>query len=277
MTSILERLDDLIRGSLHRFVDRALEKRSLVLYDQAVRDMEAAIAHLEEATTTMYAAARVNERRLARHREGVQRLEQRLERLTDEGVEPTTERMMVAQGALEAKGSLVAETQAQIERQQAQYETLAKRLAGTEVYAEALRDARPRLESLLVLARAYRSVERVELTLEGLRGLGGDAEVATVADSIYQRFNEAQARLDLIGRAKDLEILAELEQAQVEDQLAQRRRRLGLEPEPEEVETPATTITPAAPSPEPTGSEPAPDEPTAPTDPPANAPPSPCE
>jgi phage shock protein A len=264
MTSILERLDDLIRGNLHRLVDRALENSSLALYDQDVRDMEQAIDHFEEATVTMYAAARANERRLAQHQEDLERLEQRLERLQAEGVASTTERMMVAQAELEAKRGLVVETQAQIERQQDQYETLKKRSAETQVIAETLTDARPRLESLLVLARAYRSVEQVELTLEALRGLGGDTEVAMVADSIYQRFNEAQARLDLMNQVDDLEMLAELEQAEVEDQLAARRRRLGLEPEPEELKAPPPPTSSEPPAPETPAPEPTPDEPVDP-------------
>lgn len=261
MTSILERLDDWIRGSLHRFVDRALENNSLILYDQDVRDMEEAVEHLEEAATGMYAAARANERRLAQHQEDVARLEGRLERLAAGGVALTSERMMVAQAELEAKRGLVADTQAQIERQQAQYETLAKRVVETKVLAQTLEEARPRMESLLVLARAYRSVERVELTLEGLRGLGGDTEVAMVADGIYQRFNAAQARLELIEQAEDLEMLAELEQVEVEEQLARRRQRLGLEAEPEADEALAAAV------PEPTEPEPGPDEPLEPDSP----------
>jgi phage shock protein A len=261
MTSILERLDDWIRGSLHGFVDRALENNSLILYDQDVRDMDEAVDHLEEAATGMYAAARANERRLAQHQEDVVRLEGRLERLAAEGVAPTSERVMVAQAELEAKRGLVAETQAQIERQQAQYETLAKRVVETKVLAGTLEEERPRMESLLALARAYRSVERVELTLEGLRGMGGDTDVAMVADSIYQRFNAAQTRLDLIEQAQDLEMLAELERAEVDDQLARRRERLGLEPEPEVEKAPAVA------SPEPAEPEPGPEEPVAPDSP----------
>jgi len=264
MTSILERLDDLIRGNLHRLVDRALENSSLALYDQDVRDMEQAIDHFEEATATMYAAARANERRLVQHQEDVEQLERRLERLQAEGVPSTTERMMVAQAELDAKRSLVVETQAQIERQQAQHETLKKRLAETQVVAETLIDARPRMESLLVLAKAYRSVEQVEMTLEALKGLGGDTEVAMVADSIYQRFNEAQARLELMDQVEDLELLAELEQVEVEDQLAERRRRLGLAPEPEDVAEQPTSTTLGPPPPEPPTPEPTPDEPADP-------------
>jgi phage shock protein A len=253
MTSILERLDDLIRGSLHRFVDRALANSSLALFDQDVRDMQDAIGYVEEAAVNMYAAARANERRLAQHQADVEQLERRVERLAAEGVAPASERMMVAQAELQAKRDLVTETQAQIERQQAQYETLKKSVPELELRAETLRDTRPRLETLLVLARAHHSVERVELTLEALRGLGGDAEVATVADSIYQRLDQAQARLQAMHQ-EDLEIQAELEQAALDDQMAERRQRLGLESEPET-------------APEPPAPEPAPDEPVAPPDP----------
>jgi hypothetical protein len=136
------------------------------------------------------------------------------------------------------------------------------------------------LESLLVLARAYRSIEQVELTLEGLRGLGGDTDVAMVADGIHQRLNEAQARQELIAQADDLEMLAELEQAEVDDALAQRRQRLGLEPEevaappasPPESTAPDESAPPPASPPEPT----APDGPAPPPDP-STTPSSPSE
>jgi len=250
MASILERLDDLIRGNLHRLVDRALESNSLVMFDADVRDMHAAIAHVEEAAVNMYAAARANERRLTEHQEKLARMEQRLERLATEGVAPTSERMMVAQAELEATRELVAATQAQIERQQGQYETLARQQAELKLRAETLEDSRPRMESLLVLARAYRSVERVELTLEALRGMGGDAEVALIADDIYRRFAEAQARQELIQQTTDLEALAQIEQAQVEDQLAERRQRLGLASEAEAQDQPAPETQPTAPAPD---------------------------
>ncbi len=233
MTSILERLDDLIRGGLHRFVDRALQSDSLVMFDQDVRDMYAAIEHVRAAALDMYAAARANERRLARHQDKLAGLEKRVARLEAEGVPPTSERIMVAQAELEATRELVTQTQAQIERQQAQYEALVRQQAELQVRAGTLQDSRPRLESLLALTRAYRSIERVEMTLDALRGMGGDTEVAKIADDIYRRFAEAEARQEMIQQTTDLEMLAELEKATVEDQLAARRRRLGLEGAPD--------------------------------------------
>ncbi len=250
MASILQRLDDLIRGSLHRFVDRALANNSLVFFDQDVRDMEAAIAHLEKATAGMYAAARANERRLTQHQEDVAELEKHLERLVARGVESTSERWMVAQAELDAKRGLVIETQAQIERQQAQYETLMKQLREVEVVSQTLQDSRPRLESLLILARAHRSVKKVEMTLEGLRGLGG-TEVAGVAEGIYRRFYEAETRLEAIRQAEDLSMVAEIQELEVEDQLEARRRRLGLAPDVVMPAPPRDAVAPASGSPEP--------------------------
>jgi hypothetical protein len=200
----------------------------------------------------MYAAARANERRLAQQQEDALRLEQRLTRLQVDGAAAMSESRMIAEAELMAKRELVAGTQAQIERQQAQYEALQRESAETRVLATTLTDERPRLESLLALVRAYRSVERVELTLEALRGHGGDAEVATIADNIFQRFSEAQARIEMMRQAEDLEVLAQLEEAEVEDQLAERRHRLGLESEPGPVKPPATASAPATPEPGPT-------------------------
>ena len=118
-----------------------------------------------------------------------------------------------------------------------------------------------------------RSVDRVEMTLEALRGVGGDTEVAMVADSIYQRLDEAQARQDAIHEVEDVQMLAELQEIAVEDQLEARRQRLGLAPEaePEVVEaTPAPEPAPPDDAPEPEGRPPD-DAPEAPADTPPSA------
>jgi phage shock protein A len=235
MTSILERLDDLIRGNLHRVVDRALENNSMALFDQDVRDMEAAINHVEEAAINMYAAARANERRLARQQRELEMLEQLVDRYALPDASVSLEKKAAAETQLEVQRELVAETAEQIDRQQAQYETLVRNESELRTRAKSLRDLRPRLESLLALTRARRSVERVEMTLDALRGLGGNSEVALVADSIYQRLGEIEARQATLREAEALQ--EELKAETVVDQLTQRRRRLGLAQEQEEAET----------------------------------------
>ena len=65
---------------------------------------------------------------------------------------------------------------------------------------------------------------------------------------------EVQARQELIQQSEDWEMLVELEQAEVEDQLTQRRRRLGLEPEVIETSPPPPVS--EAPLPEPIPDEP---------------------
>jgi phage shock protein A len=246
MTSILERLDDLIRGNLHRVVDRALENNSVALFDQDVRDMEAAIDHVEEAAINMYAAARANERRLARHQKELAMLEQLVDRYAQPETSVSPEKKATAEAQLEVQRELVAETAEQIERQQAQYETLVRNESELRTRARSLRDLRPRLESLLALIRARRSVERVEMTLDALRGLGGDSEVALVADSIYQRLGEIEARQATLREAEALQ--EELEAETVVDQLTQRRRRLGLAPDvPDATTKPEPETTDVAP------------------------------
>ncbi len=242
MTSVLERIYNYIHGSLHRFVDQALENNSLALFDQEVRDMEAAIEHVEEAAAGMYAAARANERRLARHQEEVENLERLHQRLLQRGDES---RAATVEQELAVQRDLVATTQAQIERQQRQYESLVRGRAEARVRAKALQGERPRLESLLVLVRAYRAIDRVNLTLDALRGMGGQPEVASIADSIYQRLHQAEIQQEKIRQADDLDVLEELERFEVADQLAERRQRLGLAEEPDQEEPKPAPAEPA--------------------------------
>jgi hypothetical protein len=79
-------------------------------------------------------------------------------------------------------------------------------------------------------AEAGELVEKIELTLGSIARLGDESAAGRIAAGIQQRFDEAELRWQMA--AADLaadQALAESEEAQVESQLAERMRRLGLD------------------------------------------------
>ena len=223
MASLWEKISQ----KLHAIVDRALEARSMALYDQYVRDVEAYGRQVEESAAMMYAGIQANKRRLVRHKADEHRLDGRIDELTLAGDEESA-RML--QGDLEIQGGLVATTRAQIAKQEADYQLL---LAGRQETGERLqlvRGERPAVESLLAVVRAGQLIEEIELSLGSLARLGEESAAGRVAVGIQRRFDEAETRWQMASmQMRAEEASEEAEKVQVESQLVERMRRLGLD------------------------------------------------
>ncbi len=223
MLSLWERISQ----KLHAIVDRALEARSLALYDQYIRDVEAYGHQVEESAARIYAGIEANKRRLVKAEETERNLAYRLERLTGVGDDSSKR---IAQGDLDVQRQLLATTRAQIANQEVDYRRLLNGRQETRERLVLIRNERPAVESLLAVVRAGELVEKIELTLGSLARLGDESAAGRIAAGIQGRFDEAEIRWQMA--AADLaadQALVESETAQVESQLAERMRRLGLD------------------------------------------------
>jgi archaellum component FlaC len=235
---------DRIGRKLHAIVDRALENSSVALYDQSLRDMEDYIVHVEEAAVGMKAAAEGNKRRLAQYQSEVDILDTRLNQLT---AEDQAEQAQRVQQALNVKRQQIADTQAQIERQEEQHKALVHNWETLKERLRVLQGERGSVVALLTLARAERTIGNIEHTLGGLADLGTHSQIGAMAGHILQRLDEAEARLALVDvDAEVARAAAAIEEARVEEQLVERRRRLGMAIE--EVKTSETPVAEEQPS-----------------------------
>ena len=237
---------DRISDKLHAIVDRALENSSVALYDQSLRDMEDYILHVEEASVSMKAAAEGNKRRLAQYQSEVDILDTRLNQLTTEGQTDQTQRV---QHALNIKQQLLTDTQAQIERQEEQHEALVHNWQTLKERLRVLQGERGSVVALLALANAEHTIDSIEYTLGSLAGLSTHSEIGTMAGHILQRLDEAEARLALVDvDAEVARAASAIEEARVEEQLVERRRRLGMvvEEVKEPSEAPVATEQPSS-------------------------------
>jgi hypothetical protein len=258
VTALWQEWKEKIGDTLHAIVDRALENSSVALYDQSLRDMEDYIRHVEEATVGMKAAVEGNKRRLIEHQTEAEMLNTRLNDLLKEDQPEKAPRV---QQALNIKRQQISETQAQIKRQEGQHAALAHNWQMLKKRLAVLQGERGSVVALMALTKARQAMGSIEYTLGGLASLGEDSEIGTMAGHILQRLHEAEARLTLVD--VDVEVAraaAALEEARVEEQLLERRRRLGLVPkeeresrEEEAVETPEPED--ETPENEPTGPE----------------------
>jgi phage shock protein A len=223
LASLWERVNQ----RLHEIVDRALEAQSLALYDQYLRDVEAYGQQIEESAATMYAGIQANKRRLERHEGELARLASRVDAALAAG---ESDRARLLQADLAVQQELVETTRNQIANQEADRQRL---LAGREETRERLRTMqaeRPSVEALMAMIRAGRLAEQIEITLGSLAQLGAESAAGRVASGIQQRLDEAEARWQMIAGSLGIDPASvATEKAQLDDQLAERMRRLGLD------------------------------------------------
>lgn len=223
MTSLWEKINQ----KLHEIVDRALNARSLQLYDQYIRDVEAYRHQIEDSAATMYAGIQANQRRLARYRKELQTLNARIDEYVLAGQQDTAR---LLQGDLTVKQELVETTQNQILNQEADYQRLLTGRQETKERLQLMRGERPAVESLMAMLRAGELIENIELTLGSLAQLGQESTVGQVAADILQRFDEAEARWQMAAVKLGVDqVSEETEKAQIDSQLAERMRRLGID------------------------------------------------
>jgi len=223
MTSLWEKINQ----KLHAIVDRALDARSLSLYDQYLRDVEAYGRQIEDSAARMYAGIQANKRRLPQHEAEARQFDGRIDELILAGEEETAR---ISQADLEVKQQLVATTRAQIANQELDYQRLLAGRQETKERLQLMQGERPAVESLLAVVRAGELIDQIELTLGSLAQLGEESAAGRIAASIQHRFAEAETRWRLAAASLGADAASmEAEKIQVEDQLAERMRRLGLD------------------------------------------------
>jgi phage shock protein A len=225
----LANLWERVNQRLHAIVDRALDAQSLALYDQYLRDVEAYGRQIEESAATIYAGIQANKRRLEGHEAELARLAARLEAAQAAG---ETDQARLLQSDLAIQEDLVGTTRNQIANQEADRGRLLAGREETRHRLQFMQAERPSVEALLAMIRAGRLAEQIELTLGSLAQLGAESAVGRVAGGIQSRLDEAEARWQLVAGDLGLDPASvAAEEAQIDDQLAERLRRLGLDPD----------------------------------------------
>jgi phage shock protein A len=207
-----------------------LDAQSLALYDQYLRDVEAYGHQIEDSAATVYAGIQANKRRLEGHEAELARLASRVDEALSAGAE---EQARLLQADLVIQQELVETTRNQIINQEADRQRLLTGRDETRHRLQTMQAERPSVEALLAIIRAGRLAEQIELTLGSLAQLGAESDVGRVASGIWQRLDEAEARWQRVAGSLGIDAASvAAEEAQVDAQLAERMRRLGIDPGP---------------------------------------------
>ncbi|MFN4294327.1 MAG: PspA/IM30 family protein [Thermoflexales bacterium] len=224
MASLLEKVSTLIQANLHALVDNALKSNSLAVIDQYIRDVDNNLDALEDAAATVGGQVKTLERKAAEYKKQMDELDRNIDLFLTQGKE---ELARAAQAKLNSVRGLYETYSSQLERQQREYKALLDARLKLQAKLTTIRQQREEMAALLDLAKAKEITNKAIKSLDDLAGVG-DADVARMAEAIRTRLDQASARAEMAAQNLDAQMDEALSRGELDAQLEERKRRLGI-------------------------------------------------
>lgn len=224
MASLLEKTQTLISANLHDMVDKALEANSVAVLKQYVRDAEKNLDELEDAAATVGGEVKTLERKYKEYKKKGDQLDRNIDTLVMQG---KTDLARAAQAELNTTRRLQEQYHEQWVRQQREYELLKSARLKLQARLVTIRQEQKELEALMELAKSKEATVKAIKSLDDLAGVG-DSDIARMSESIRSRLDKATAYSEMYADSLDTQMDEALGSAEVDLQLEERKRRLGL-------------------------------------------------
>ncbi|MFW6068752.1 MAG: PspA/IM30 family protein [Chloroflexota bacterium] len=224
MATLLEKAQTLISANLHAMVDNALEANSVAVMKQYIRDAEENLAELEDAAATVGGEVKTLERKYNEYKKEGDQLDKNIDTLLMQG---KTDLARAAQNELNTTRRLQEQYHEQWVRQQREYESLMNARLKLQAKLTTIRQEQKELEALLELAKSKEATVRAIKSLDDLMGVG-DSDIARMGESIRSRLDKASAHSEMYASRLDSQMDDALGKAEIDLQLEERKRRLGL-------------------------------------------------
>lgn len=222
MATLLEKVSVLVTANLHALVDQALKANSLAVVDQYIRQVEDNLENLADAAATVGGETKSLRRKLDEH----EKKAKDLDRAVDVFLANSNETSAVAtQSQLNSVQHLIETYSQQLAVQEVEYQKLLDAKVKLEARLAAIKQQRTELQSLLELAKSKEIVVKTVKNLDSLMG-SGDSDISRIAQSIYARLDKATAATELRAISLDEQIDQVLGRDLIDQQLAERRKRL---------------------------------------------------
>ncbi|MCB0092249.1 MAG: PspA/IM30 family protein [Caldilineaceae bacterium] len=224
MASLLEKVSTLISANLHYMVDQALKSNSLAVIDQYIRQVENNLEELEDAAATVGGEVKSLKRKLDEYSLKSTELDRAIDAFLMEGNETAA---AAAQSKLNSTKRLVENYQEQVERQDKEFHTLLDAKVKLDARLSTMKQEREELQALLELAKSKEQTVKAMKSLDDLVG-SGDSDISRIAESIHSRLDKASTASEMRAANLDAQMDEVLERSALDLQLAERRKKLGL-------------------------------------------------
>ena len=222
--SLFEKINTLINANLHGIVDRALEANSVQVMDEYIRQAERNLEALEDSAATVGGTVRTLKRKYEELAAAAEKLDRDIDTLIVKG---RTELAAADQSELNTKQQLAQEYYEQWQGQESQYQKMLEMRLKLESRLTTIKQEREHLRSLIELAEAKKVTTRTIKSLAQLASTG-DEQINSLADRIRTNLDREDARLDMATSNIADQIEEAVRGGEVERQLEERRRRLGM-------------------------------------------------
>jgi phage shock protein A len=222
----LDKVRTLIAANIHYMVDKALQQNSIAVIDQYIRRVEDNLEDLEDATATVGGEVKTLKRKYEAFEEKASELDKNIDLFLKQGKD---ELAAAAQARLNSTRRLAQDYKEEYEKHKVEYQKLLDAKLKLEAKLTMIKQEREELQALLELARSKEITVRAIRSLDDLVGVG-DADIARMAESIRTRLDKAEARMEMEASRLDAQMDEILERTEIEAQLEERKKRLGLLP-----------------------------------------------
>ncbi len=224
MASLLSKVQTLIAANLHSLVDNALKANSVAVLDEYIRQAEDNLDNLQDALVTVRGQVKTLKRKYDMFQAEADQLDADIDRLLKLGKEDLA---VAAQSQYNSKAALAQEYKEQYEKQQIEADKLSDARLKLEAKMTTIKQEREHMLALLELAKSKEIASKTIRSLDDLQGIG-DSDIARVGDQIRARLDRADAEMEMRSTSLESQMDDVLGKAGLEDQLAERKRRLGL-------------------------------------------------
>lgn len=222
--SILNKIRTLFSANTHSIIDQALDKNSIGVLDQYIRQTEDNLNELEEALVTAKAQVKTFKRKYETCQREADELDKQIDQLLEVGKEDLA---MVAQSDYNVKFDLAQEYRQQYIRQKGEADKLADARLKLQARLQSIRREREHVLGLLELAKTKEIAARSMKSLDALEGVG-DADISGIAERIRGRLDRADAEIEMRTERLSSRMDDVLEKDKLSGQLEERRRRLAI-------------------------------------------------
>jgi phage shock protein A len=224
MASLLSKVQTLISANLHALVDNALKANSVAVFDEYIRQAENNLGELEDALVTVRGQVKTLQRKHEMLQAEADQLDADIDRLLKLGKEDLA---LAAQSQYNSKADLAQDYKEQWQKQQVEADKLSNARLKLEAKLTMIKQQREQIVALLELARSKEIASKTIRSLDDLDGLG-DADIARVTEQIRSRLDRADAEMEVTSTSLETQVDEVLGKERLTDQLAERKRRLGL-------------------------------------------------
>ncbi len=224
MASLLSKIQNLISANLHALADRAIERNSLKVYDEYVRQVEKNLEALEDSIATIGGTVKTLKRKYEEKSNLAEKMDYNIDALIVQGRD---ELAIAAQTELNITQELAQEYHEQWQLQEKQYKELLETRIKLHHRLTFIKNQREQLSDLIQLSKAKKIVSH---SVRGLNSLAevDDRQINNIAEKIRTELDREDARLEIATSNLSSQVEDAVRDEELRTQLEERRKRLGV-------------------------------------------------